>query len=44
MSGSLTRPIVGIEKRTAQDVFDIMVQRFPSRPGTFDPSEGTRLG
>lgn len=32
MANDLTRPIVGIENRTAQEVFDIMVDRFRRTP------------
>lgn len=32
MSVNITRPIVGIENRTAQEVFDIMVARIGASP------------
>ncbi|MGB3833752.1 MAG: hypothetical protein WA975_18025 [Mesorhizobium sp.] len=32
MTNDLTRPIIGIENRTAQEVFDIMCDRFRRAP------------
>jgi hypothetical protein len=38
----LTCPIVGIENRTAQEVFDIMVDRFKRQTPPTDQMEGQR--
>lgn len=39
MQADLTRPIIGIENRTAQEVFDIMCDRIRSRLSASIPAE-----
>lgn len=43
MSETVTRPIIGIENRTAQEVFDIMCDRFLNQSTRSDPAVRDRV-